>query len=135
MRTTLATLTLLDCFATLGCDDDTSMMVQPDMSIPPDLRVKTGPDHCLKVAMCVQACNGGQTCINACVSNGTSAAQMKYQALAMCGISGCLSPPDGGGSPACSSAMDPSAGCVACAAAYGQSAACSTQLSACITDS
>jgi hypothetical protein len=134
MRQTLTVLTLLGCLATLGCDDDTTVMMMPDMSIPPDLTLKTGPDHCLKVAMCVQACNGGATCIGGCVSNGTAVAQMKYQALAMCGISGCLAAPDGGGSPACSSATDPSAGCAACAAAYGQSNACSSQLSACLTD-
>jgi hypothetical protein len=133
MRTTFAILTLLGCFA-LGCDDDTSMMMTNDLSVPPDLTLKTGPDHCLAVAMCVQACSGGAMCIGGCVSNGTAAAQMKYQALATCGIMGCLSPADGGGAPMCSSATDTSAGCAACAAAYGQSAACATQLNACITD-
>src|SRR4051794_38899070 len=132
MRTTLAML-LLGCLS-IGCDDDTTMMMSPDLSVLPDLTMKVGTDHCLAVAMCVQACNGVATCIGACVGNGTAAAQTKYQALAACGIGGCTSPPDGGGSPACSSANDTSAGCSACAAAYGQSAACSTQLNACIND-
>jgi hypothetical protein len=120
----------------IGCDDDTGTGTVHDMAVPivNDLSVKVGTKNCLAVATCVQACNGTASCIANCIGMGTLAAQTKFQALSACGIGVCTAPFDAGGSPACSSAMDTSAGCVTCITNATQSNACGAQFQACLTD-
>src|SRR5262249_34868639 len=115
----------------LGCDDDTTMMSTQDLSAKADLSAPA--DNCLAVITCAAGCAGNATCQGNCAAKGTAAAQMKYQALGQCAVSGCIVAQDGGVIP-CASATDTSQACQDCIAAYAQGPACMTQLNACLTD-
>jgi hypothetical protein len=128
----LFTVLLLGCLS-IGCDDDTTAMMQPDLSVNNDLSHPVGTQTCLQVITCASGCAGVASCQTACAAMGTAAAQMKYGALGQCAVAGCIVKNDAGVTP-CSSATDTSMACQDCITAYAQSAACSTQLNACLTD-
>jgi hypothetical protein len=123
--------------AAFGCGDDTNMTTPTqDLSVPivKDMSVTFGTKNCLQVITCAAGCAGASACIANCASMGTQQAQTKYQALAVCALSGCTSAPDGGGTPACTSATDSSQKCTDCVTAFGQSPTCATQLATCESD-
>jgi hypothetical protein len=117
-----------------GCGDDSGG--KKDSAVAQDLSVPTGT-NCAGILSCsIQCGSQGATCIESCISKGTTAAQSTFGAITACGIAACeVSTADGGsadgGGAACASATDTSAACVACATAAAQSATCASEISAC----
>jgi hypothetical protein len=112
----------------VGCDDS-STNNGADLAMGADL--SASGQSCMQVVTCASKCSGMATCVQGCVANGTTNAKGLYQTLITCATGVCLQATDGG-TAKCSSATDTSAGCAACIQMSAQSAACSTQLSACL---
>ncbi len=115
-----------------GCGDDTTTMTA-DMTVGADMHAPAGDMakmNCGQLLTCVQGCTD-QTCLGTCAAGASTAAATKAGALGVC-IAGACGMVDGG-TGACTSTADTSAGCVACeqGAVIG---ACNTQYAACQSD-
>ena len=86
--------------------------------------------NCIGIVSCLTACGTNTSCQDACIASGTPASQAAFQTLIMCAYSVCIVPPDGG-TAACASTMDRSAGCAACLNTAGLSQPCMTQFTSC----
>jgi len=104
---------------------------QTDLATSPDFSLH-GTHNCLQIVTCAGGCGLGSPCIHACVVQGTPTAQVAFNTLEACAYSQCTIAADGGSS-ACTSSTDQSPGCITCATAAAQSAACSAQLMACLS--
>jgi hypothetical protein len=114
MRTllALASLTVL-IGAASGCGDDTTSG-SADMTMTADLHAPAGDMaklNCGQLLTCVGACTS-QTCAGQCVAGASATAVTKAGTLAKC-INGVCGPVDGG-SGACPTPGDTSAGCMTC---------------------
>jgi len=115
MRTllALASLTVLIGAGVVGCGDDTTSGTA-DLATGPDLHAAGGDMakmNCKMLLACVSACTS-QTCAGQCVAGASTTAVTKAGALAQCLVGTCGTVD--GGSGACTSTSDTSAGCQAC---------------------
>lgn len=136
MRFALAILTAA-LAAAGGCGDDTTMTAAgtdlaavADLSVPVDLAQLS----CDNILVCRRACGQNHVCQQTCRQEGTTAARASYDALLGCLAEHCADVD--GGTKACSSATDASAGCLTCLAtsfdaAIGTGAACHTEYATC----
>jgi hypothetical protein len=118
----------------VGCDDSSN---NPSADLSADLAVAAADlsasgKTCNQVIMCAATCAGMAACQQACAAQGSMQAMQQYQALFSCAYGVCLQSMDGG-APKCSSSTDTSTGCQGCVTTSAQSAACSTQLTACLS--
>ena len=132
MRTLLAVASLVMLVgAGFGCGDDTTSG-GVDMTVGPDMHVATdmAKMNCKMLLACAGACTS-QTCVATCAAASSSTAVQKATVLAAC-INGKCGTVDGG-TGACTSPGDTSAGCQSCeqGAVLGT---CSSQYSACQAD-
>ena len=136
MRTllALASLTVLIGAGVVGCGDDTTSGGSADMTMGADLHVAGGDMakmNCGQLLTCVGACTS-QTCAGTCIAGASSTAVTKAGALAQC-INGVCGTGDGG-SGACPTPTDTSAGCKACENAAVATGPCGTAYAACQAD-
>jgi hypothetical protein len=123
--------------ALAGCGDDSTMTAAgndlaavADLAVPVDLAALS----CDSILACRHACGANLVCQQACANSGTTAAKTLYQALVGCLADSCSGVD--GGTHACASPTDSSAGCLSCLAssfdaASGSAAACHTEFLAC----
>jgi hypothetical protein len=132
--TRIASLLMLVLFA--GCGDDTTsattqdLATGADMGVPADLKQLS----CANVLACIAGCGQNLACAAACTQDGTTAARATFNAFAGCVAATCG--PVDGGSDACTSPTDSSAGCQTClsntsANALNARAPCNAEYAAC----
>lgn len=131
MRTLLAVAALVLLVAP-GCGDDTTKPANGDMAVTLDMATAGGGGdmtklNCAQLLACAQACTS-QACVVTCGANATTDAQTKAVALSAC-VYGACGPLDGGTN-ACTSPADTSAGCRACQGGAIQGA-CMAKYAAC----
>lgn len=129
-------LVLVAAAALVGCGDDTTSSATHDLATVSDMAVPLDmtPLSCASILSCQAGCGQNLVCQAACRDSGTTAAKGLYDAFAGCVALSCSA--DDGGSAACSSATDTSAGCQACllntaTQAPTTTAACHAEYAAC----
>lgn len=135
----LASITLLS-FAAVGCGDDTTSGGGMDLAVGADMTA-TPLDmmtlNCSQIVMCA-ANAASAAAAGACISEGKTASQGKFQTMLGCALTAC-GPADGGGSGMCTGIQDMSSGCRTCeqnviTAGITGGGACATQVQACFGD-
>ena len=119
-------LTLFACLLLCACDDDTAMMMSPDLAVTADLTPAAGT--CAAGLQCVMGCTGANAlgCGASCANMVSMPNQQYFNALVGCIMTNCTSLGGDAGTSACD---DPQA------ASCGQcvQSKCSNEALACIS--